>query len=162
MQFRWITQSNKTFIQLTSLNQTSLRRFGLAQFVNTGILLILLSLLASCAQLNSGLNSGHDGVLPVADNRHMPAVIKGLLEQADQQFLQGEYNESLATLERALRIKPRSPETWSRMAQVYLYQGKFPQTRQHAERSNSYIKDNEGLKYFNNKLIQTAREGIQP
>lgn len=157
MQFRWITQSNKTFIQLTSLNPLSS-----AQWVRSSVLLVLFSLLASCAQLNSGSYGSHDGVLPVADNRHMPAAIKGLLEQADQEFLQGEYNESLATLERALRIKPRSPETWSRMAQVYLYQGKFPQTRQHAERSNSYIKDNDDLKYFNEKLIQTAREGIQP
>ena len=158
MQIRWTTQSNQTFFQLSPQ-----QRFSHTQFIKTAVLVILLGLLASCAQLSSGIMDGsHDGVLPVTDNRQMPAVIKGLLEQADQQFLQGEYNESLATLERALRIKPRYPETWSRMAQVYLYQGKFPQTRQHAERSNRYIKDNDDLQTFNDKPIQTAREGIQP
>lgn len=158
MQIRWITQSNKELFQLTGEHLANR-----LQFINTGLLILMIGLLASCAQLKTGpYGSSHDGVLPVADNRHMPPVIKGLLDQADQQFLQGEYDGSLATLERALRIKPRYPETWSRMAQVYLYQGKFPQTRQHAERSNSYIKDNDDLKYFNEKLIQTAREGIQP
>lgn len=146
MQIWRFIKSNQALIQLAKLCLVSL----------------MLGFIASCANMNLGMSSAHDGVLPVADNRNMPRVIEDLLAQADQQFLQGEYNDSLATLERAVRIKPRYPEVWSRMAQVYLYQGKFPQTRQHAERSNSYIKNNSDLKYFNEKLIQTAREGIQP
>lgn len=150
MQIWRYTKSTQAPVQLTG------------QSIKLSVLALAMSLLLSCAQLNLGLPGSHDGVLPVADNHHMPQAIKDLLEQADQQFLQREYNASLATLERALRIKPRYPEVWSRMAQVYLYQGKFPQTRQHAERSNSFIKNNADLKYFNDKLIQTAREGIQP
>jgi len=150
MQIRRFFKSNQALFQLSR------------QFFKFSLISLAISLLVSCAQLNLGLPGAHDGVLPVADSRHMPPVIKDLLRQADQQFLQGAYNDSLVTLERALRIKPRYPEIWSRMAQVYLYQGKFPQTRQHAERSNSYIKNNADLMYFNNKLIQNAREGIQP
>jgi len=151
MQIRWYHRKNKTLLQV-----------AISGFKPLLLLPLSLLFLAGCAQFNLGQPTGHPGVLPVADSQQIPAVIADLLEQADQQFLQGEYNESLATLERAVRIKPRYAEVWSRMAQVYLHQGKFPQTRQHAERSNSYIKNNQDLKYFNNKLIHMAREGIQP
>jgi len=150
MQIRWYHRTNKTLLQVAA-GLRPIRLFPLS-----------LLLLSGCVQLNLGHSPDHPGVLPVADSRQLPRVITDLIQQADQQFLQGDYNESLATLERAIRIKPRYPEVWSRMAQVYLHQGKFPQTRQHAERSNSYIKNNQDLMYFNNKLIHMAREGIQP
>lgn len=150
MQIWRITISTQALVQLAG------------RLTKSGLVALGISWLAACAQFNLGMPDSHDGVLPVADSRDFPPVIQGLLQQADQQFLQGEYNASLVTLERALRIKPRYPEIWSRMAQVYLYQGKFTQTRQHAERSNSYIKNNASLKYFNDKLIQNASEGIMP
>ncbi|VAW57839.1 hypothetical protein MNBD_GAMMA07-440, partial [hydrothermal vent metagenome] len=42
---------------------------------------------------------------------------------------------------------------WSRMAQVYLDQGKLEQAKQHAKRSNSVIKNNVQFKSFNNHII---------
>ena len=92
--------------------------------------------------------------MPVADSAQLPDVIKSLISQSDKQYLNNDFAGALATLERAVRINPRYAEVWSRMAQVYLKQGKLEQARQHAKRSNSVIKNNDSLRKFNNKIIR--------
>jgi len=95
-------------------------------------------------------------ILPVADNPNLPAVIKRLMNLADEQFQQSKISDSILTLERAIRIKPRYPEIWSRMAAVYAHLGKMPQAIQYAKRSNSYINNKHPLKSFNDDLINSA------
>jgi len=95
-------------------------------------------------------------ILPVPDSPELPAVIKRLMDLADVQFHQSKTSDSIVTLERAIRIKPRYPEIWSRMAAVYAHLGKMPQAKQYAERSNSYISNNHPLKRFNDELINSA------
>ena len=95
-------------------------------------------------------------ILPVADSPQLPAVIKRLVNLADEQFNQSKISDSIVTLERAIRIKPRYPEIWSRMAAVYAHLGKMPQAKQYAERSNSYINNHHPLKSFNDDLINSA------
>jgi len=95
-------------------------------------------------------------ILPVADSPQLPAVIKRLVNLADEQFNQSKISDSIVTLERAIRIKPRYPEIWSRMAAVYAHLGKMAQAKQYAERSNSYINNNHPLKSFNDDLINSA------
>jgi len=95
-------------------------------------------------------------ILPVADSPLLPAVIKRLMNLADEQFNQSKTSDSIVTLERAIRIKPRYPEIWSRMAAVYAHLGKMTQAKQYAERSNSYISNNHPLKSFNDDLINSA------
>jgi len=98
----------------------------------------------------------HVSILPVPDSPELPAVIKRLMNLADQQFHLSKTADSIVTLERAIRIKPRYPEIWSRMAAVYAHLGKLSEAKQYAERSNSYIKNNRPLKSFNDDLINSA------
>ena len=95
-------------------------------------------------------------ILPVPDSPQLPAVIKRLMNLADEQFNQSKTSDSIVTLERAIRIKPRYPEIWSRMAAVYAHLGKMSQAKQYAERSNSYINNNHPLKSFNDDFINSA------
>jgi len=121
-----------------------------------GLALLCGLLISACAPRIMDTDRSPESLLPVADSAQLPQVIRDLLQQADQQYLQGKPNEALVTLERAVRIKPRYPEIWSRMAQIYYQQNMLQQARQHAERSNSYIRNNPALREFNNQLIQLS------
>lgn len=118
----------------------------------------LVLLLAGCAPMQS-MEPSEDSILPVADSQDMPVAIRGLMTQADSQYKAGQFNQSLVTLERALRIKPRYPEIWTRMAMAYSRLGKHNQALQSASRSNSYLRDNPRLKALNDSLITAARTG---
>lgn len=142
-------RTNKTFLQLITNNLI---------FILWLPLLVLL--LTACAP-QQWIEKPSGGVLPVADNAQLPDVIKSLISQSDNQYLNNEFTGALATLERALRINPRYAEVWSRMAQIYLKQGKVQQAQQHAKRSNSVIKDNRSLREFNNAIIATEPGHIQ-
>jgi len=113
---------------------------------------------SACTQHKIETLDSATGILPVADNTHLPDVIKTLLAQSDKQFSNNDLTGSLATLERALRINPKYAEVWSRMAVIYLKQGKYEQARQHAKRSNSVIKNNTELKAFNHKIINVPTQ----
>jgi len=121
-------------------------------YKQTLFLLLSLFLFTACSP-QAVLDKPASGVLPVADSAQLPDVIKTLISQSDHQFLNNDFAGALATLERAVRINPRYAEVWSRMAQVYLKQGKIEQARQHAKRSNSVIKNNDSLRKFNNEII---------
>ncbi|VAW60232.1 hypothetical protein MNBD_GAMMA11-2762 [hydrothermal vent metagenome] len=146
MRDRWIPVSDKTAVQLTVAQLFSCKIF----IVLPALLMVLL--VSSCACVQPVKTQ--PGILPVADNKGMPSVISSLMVQADEQYMQGEYEAALATLERAVRIKPRYAEIWSRMAQIYAQKGDSKQAKQHAERSSSYIKNNPALKKFNDSFIQ--------
>ena len=142
-------RTNKTFLQLITNNLIFILWLPLSVL-----------LLTACAP-QQWLEKPSDGVLPVADNAQLPDVIKSLISQSDNQYLNNDFSGALATLERALRINPRYAEVWSRMAQIYLKQGKVQQAQQHAKRSNSVIKDNRSLREFNNAIIATEPGHIQ-
>ncbi len=135
------------------------RRFTLsAQTFVQLVLASLLLLLSACAPMQPA-QPPEDSILPVADSRDMPAAIRDLMARADRQYQAGQFNESLVTLERALRIKPRFSEIWTRMAMSYSRLGQHSQALQSASRSNSYLRDNPQLKSFNDALITAARAG---
>lgn len=79
------------------------------------------------------------------------------MDLADKQYFESSVSDAIATLERAIRIKPRYPEIWSRMAYIYAQLGQAAQASQYAERSNSYIKRNQLLKQFNDEFIQSSQ-----
>lgn len=127
----------------------------------SGVLIFCLILLSNGCSISTDTVVSADtvivkSILPVADSPQLPAVIKRLMDLADEQFNQSKVSDSIVTLERAIRIKPRYPEIWSRMAYIYAYLGKPVQARQYAERSNSYINENHPLKSFNDDLIHSA------
>lgn len=123
------------------------------------VLVSLLLVVSGCAPLQPVEEPPKDSILPVADSQEMPVAIRDLMTQADRQYKSGQYNESVVTLERALRIKPRFAEIWTRLAMAYSRMGQHKQALQSASRSNSYLRENPKLKDLNDNLINAARAG---
>ncbi|WP_295413638.1 tetratricopeptide repeat protein, partial [uncultured Thiodictyon sp.] len=88
------------------------------------------------------------GLAPAAD---------GLARQAEQQRQTGDYAGAAATLERSLRIAPREPYLWNRLARVRMEQGLTAQAGQLAARSNDYAGGQAGLKKDNWRIIAEAK-----
>lgn len=85
-----------------------------------------------------------------------PAVV-ALLDRAEQQHQGRDPEAAAVSLERALRIEPRNPILWQRMAAVRLEQGEWEQAIQMAARSNSYAGRYSGLRARNWQIIAEAR-----
>jgi tetratricopeptide (TPR) repeat protein len=85
-----------------------------------------------------------------------PAVV-ALLDRAEQQHQGRDLEAAAISLERALRIEPRNPTLWQRMATVRLEQGQWEQAIQMAARSNSYAGRYSGLRARNWQIIAEAR-----
>ncbi|WP_295459061.1 tetratricopeptide repeat protein, partial [uncultured Thiodictyon sp.] len=88
------------------------------------------------------------GLAPAAD---------GLARQAEQQRQTGDYAGAAATLERSLRIAPREPYLWNRLARVRMEQGLTAQAGQLAARSNDYAGGQASLKKDNWRIIAEAK-----
>lgn len=88
-----------------------------------------------------------------------PAVI-ALLERAETQHQGHDVDAAAVSLERALRIEPRNPLLWQRMANLRLEQGQWDQAVQMAARSNSYAGRYSGLRARNWQIIATARRAL--
>ena len=88
--------------------------------------------------------------------RQPPAVV-ALLDQAEQQANAGELESAAASLERAIRINPRSAVLWYHLATVRLSQGESAQAEQLAVKSNSLASGNAAQQARNWRLIGQAR-----
>ncbi len=146
MRYWWSLRSNQTILQLALISSVLASVF-----------------IAGCSNIPLPADSDQDApvasasILPVADSKELPAVILNLMTLADQQYFDNRVDDAIATLERAIRIRPRYPEIWSRMAYIYIQQGKLDQAFQYAQRSNSYINLNPRLKSFNDELIASSK-----
>lgn len=115
----------------------------------------------SCVGIETQEKEAQPQVLPVPDSEQLPDVIKALLKKSDEQYLAGDFNASLETLERALRINPAFAEVWSRMAQAYLMKDNLEQARQYAQRSNSVVqRNNSALQKFNTEIINLSKKQL--
>lgn len=85
-----------------------------------------------------------------------PAVI-ALLDRADRQYQARDLDAAAASLERALRIEPRNPRLWHRLAGIRLEQGQYGQAVQMAGKSNSLAGGDTRLQARNWRLIAAAR-----
>lgn len=85
-----------------------------------------------------------------------PAVL-ALQDRADQQYAARDLDAAASSLERALRIEPRNPRLWHRLAAIRLDQGKLDQAIQMAAKSNSLAGYDRGLQARNWRLIANAR-----
>lgn len=65
-----------------------------------------------------------------------PAV-QTLLTQAEAQLAKGDIRASMNSLERAIRIAPRFPESYYRLGELHFVQGSFKQARSLAQKSIS-------------------------
>jgi Tfp pilus assembly protein PilF len=65
--------------------------------------------------------------------------------------------ESAAAIERALRIEPRNPRLWQRLARLRLDEGDYAQAESLAARANSWSGKDRRLRAANWRIIAEAR-----
>lgn len=104
----------------------------------------------------------HEPVAPPASvPERAPApsssAVVALVERADSQYQAQDLDAAAASLERALRIEPRNPQLWHRLAVVRLDQRQFDQAIQMAAKSNSLAGGSRSLQARNWQLIAIAR-----
>jgi predicted Zn-dependent protease len=90
---------------------------------------------------------------PVSDN----SAVLALVAQADTDAGAGRLVSAAATVERALRIEPRNPRLWLKLARLRLAQGQPEQAEHLAERALSWSGDDAALRAANWRLIAEAR-----
>ena len=85
-------------------------------------------------------------------------AVRNLMQRAAAQREAGDYAGAQASLERALRIEPRNPRLWNRLAHLYLLQRDFARAEQFAAKSNTFARADAALEADNWDLIARARE----
>jgi len=115
-------------------------------------LLVLLVVL-----LLSGCTGGLPGLAPQPSRN---SGVLALLTQADQERAAGQLPAAGASLERALRIEPRNPVLWQKLARVRLEQGEYRQAENLAAKANALAPDNRSLRAENWRIIGQARQGL--
>lgn len=66
-----------------------------------------------------------------------PAAVSSLLDRAEKQMNAGKLSSANSSLERAIRIAPRYPESYYRLALLRYQQGQYNQARSLAQKSIS-------------------------
>ena len=89
---------------------------------------------------------------PVSDN---PAVI-ALLDDTDTSLSQGNAEGAVSSVERALRLEPKNPWLWHRLAVLRLQQGQWQQAIALAEKSNSLSVRHPEVRKANAAVIDLA------
>ena len=80
-----------------------------------------------------------------------------LIAKAESEFSAGHFDRSAANIERAIRIEPRNPMLWHRLAAIHLQQGNYAQAESMASKSNSLIVPGAALARKNWQIIAEAR-----
>lgn len=100
---------------------------------------------------------------PVADTERMhqsgPAVV-ALLDDADKFSGQGNNQQAIASVERALRIEPKNPVLWNRLGRLHLQNGSWIQAITMAKKSNVLATGNRELQADNWQIMARARQGL--
>ena len=112
------------------------------------IILIAAVFLGGCAALQP--------VVPPTQPSGNSAVM-ALLNNAQSQAAAGRMEEARSSLERALRIEPRNPVLWQKLARIRLEQGQYRQAENMAAKSNVLAGANRDLQSENWRIIGEAR-----
>ena len=80
-----------------------------------------------------------------------------LMAKAESELNAGHLDRSAANLERAIRIEPRNPVLWHRLATIRLQQGHYAQAESMASKSNSLMAPNAALTRKNWQIIAESR-----
>ncbi len=102
----------------------------------------------------TGESSTVEGPLETSNN---PAVI-ALLDETDFNTEQGNAAGAASSLERALRLEPKNPWLWHRLAVLRFQQRRWRQAITLAEKSNSLSARRPELRNANSELIKQARQ----
>ncbi len=96
----------------------------------------------------------------VAPPTQSAGVVVALLEQADASYEQGNINDSVATIERALRIEPRNAMLLHKLAKLRFQQGQPDLAENLAKKSALLAEGNAKLKKQNWLLIAEVRRQL--
>ena len=88
------------------------------------------------------------------------AVVLALLANAREAREAGQYGRAAAALERALKVEPRNPRLWHRLALVRFRQGRHAEAEALAHRSRSLTGDDPDLDSRNWRLTAAARHAL--
>ena len=89
-----------------------------------------------------------------------PAVV-ALLDDTDLRISQGDLEAAAVSMERALRLEPKNPWLWHRLAVLKLEQGQWRQAVALAQKSNSLSAARPALRRANADLIKRAEQHQQ-
>jgi cytochrome c-type biogenesis protein CcmH/NrfG len=85
------------------------------------------------------------------------SAVMTLLNKSQSQAAAGRMDEAGENLERALRIEPRNPVLWQKLARIRLEQGQYRQAENLAAKSNVLAGANGYLRAENWRIIGEAR-----
>lgn len=86
------------------------------------------------------------------------AGVLAILQKAEDQAKMRRLDLSITTLERALRLEPRNPLVWHRLAAAHLQQKNYQQAAHLATKSNALIGADHPLRAQNNSIIAKTRQ----
>lgn len=84
-------------------------------------------------------------------------AIASLLKEADVKIKEGRLNLASSLLERALRIEPKNPFVWHKLASVRFKQKRWKLAESLAQKSYLFSSDDTSLQIYNWHLIASAR-----
>ena len=135
-----------------------------AKIVSAAACVLLLSACSSLSREQAPVvtvidrsDDGQVAMITKQDPQQNSAIDK-LMKDAQIWLDKGQHVKAVATLERALRIKPRNPDIWAQLAQVRYSQHQYKQAESLALRSNQYAGSNMNLKRSNWELVANARD----
>jgi len=95
-------------------------------------------------------------VLKSTARQQISPVIQKMLTRINGSLNKENYADATSLLERALRIDPKNPLLWHKLARVKLTEGNYAQAKQMATRSNQYVQSDTQLREKNQRIIDQA------
>ncbi len=95
-------------------------------------------------------------VLKSTTRQQISPVIQKMLTRINGSLNNENYADATSLLERALRIDPKNPLLWYKLARVKLAERNYAQAKQMAVRSNQYVQSDVQLREKNQRIIDQA------
>ena len=126
------------------------------KFARLSVLLLVLMLVSGCASMGFGGGMAPIKTNPWADqlpyewppyqqsdanDLAIGPAPQALLAEADSHYEMGRYDACAASLERALRLEPRAPVVWYRLAALRASQHDYESANRLSEKANSLTTD---------------------
>ncbi len=112
---------------------------------------------------SDGMNAENAAPAPTTpepdSGMNSPAVV-ALLDEAEVYASQGDGDQAAATIERALRIEPKNPWLWHRLAVIRMQQGRYSEAIELAARSSSLANGDARLLQGNQEVMERSRAAM--